>query len=80
MSQKVQVELNQSGVLGLLKSEEVQNYIYGIASEKAREAGTGYEADKYTASTRVISSVFTGTSEAYRDNLRNNTLLKVIGK
>ena len=80
MSQKVRVELNHSGIEALLKGAEVQEYVSGIASAKAQALGKGYAYDVYVAPTRAISSVYTETSEAYRDNLQNNTLLKAIGK
>ena len=37
--------------------------------------GTGYDCDVYDAGTRNVSSVFTVTEEAYKDNLENNTIL-----
>ena len=75
---KVKIILNREGVGQLLQSEEVKNYIGGIASEKAADLGEGYGSDTYMAGTRAVASIFTETQEAARDNLKNNTLLRAV--
>lgn len=75
---KARIEINYAGVGQLLRSEEVQACVQEIAREKATGLGSGYGSDTYKAGTRVIASVYTETPEAAKDNLQNNTLLKVV--
>lgn len=69
-------ELNYAGVGELLKSGEMKSALISYANQVANRAGAGYVA--YVAPTRAVVSVETGTEEAYRDNLENNTLEKAI--
>ena len=78
MAEKFVFELNQDGVRQLLKSSEMKSVCQQHAQRIAGRAGTGYEVDTYTGSNRVNASVGTATAEAYRDNLKNNTLLKAV--
>lgn len=73
---KVKIELNSRAIRDLLKSNEVRDCIKEKADEISALCGDGYESDIYYTSSRVVSSVYTATSEAYKDNLDNNTLLK----
>lgn len=75
---KTRIEINYAGVGQLLRSEETQQFLQTLASERASALGAGYDSDTYKAGTRVIASVYTDTPEAARDNLKNNTLLKVV--
>ena len=75
---KVRFELNEEGVRALLKSSEMKNVCESYANRIAARAGSGYEVDTYTGRNRVNASVSTGTKEAIRDNLKNNTLLKAV--
>lgn len=76
---KVRIELNSEGVRNLLKSAEIAEICRTHAQEIAGRAGSGYEVTTYTGKTRVNASVHAATDEAYRDNLKNNTLLKAVG-
>lgn len=78
MANKFTFELNSAGVRELLKSSAMKNICQSHAQKIATRAGTGYEVDTYTGSNRVNASVGTATAEAYRDNLKNNTLLKAV--
>ena len=78
MAKKVEFELNSDGVRQLLKSAEMKRVCQTHAQRIANRAGTGYEVDTYTGSNRVNASVSTATADAYRDNLKNNTLLKAV--
>ena len=69
-------ELNIRGVAEILKSEELRELLNNTALEIKARCGDGYEYDVYNAGTRLISSVYTATKEAYKDNLDNNTILK----
>lgn len=76
---KIRIELNSEGVRELLKSQEIAEVCRSHAQEIAGRAGAGYEVTTYTGKTRVNASVHAATDEAYRDNLKNNTLLKAVG-
>lgn len=74
------VELNSDGVRELLQSSEMAGICRSLAEGIAGRAGTGYEVTTYTGKTRVNASVHAATEEARKDNLKNNTLLKAVGK
>lgn len=74
------VELNSDGVRELLQSSEMASICQSLAQGIAGRAGTGYEVSVYTGKTRVNASVHAATEEAWKDNLKNNTLLKAVGK
>lgn len=79
MADKCRIELNSEGVRELLRSAEIMAVCKGHAEQIAGRAGTGYEVTTYTGKTRVNASVHAATDESYRDNLKNNTLLKAVG-
>lgn len=72
------VVLNYAAVGALLKSAEMREAVYGIASKAAQAAGSGYDCDSKMLDTRVVASVYTDTKKAAKDNLENNTLLKAV--
>ena len=76
---KFHIELNPAGVRELLQSSEMMGVCRSLAQGIAGRAGPGYEVTTYTGKTRVNASVHAATEEAYRDNLKNNTLLKAVG-
>ena len=76
---KYRIELNREGVKELLKSPEMEALCRSLAEPIAGRAGGGYEVTTRTGKTRVNASVHAATEEAYRDNLKNNTLLKAVG-
>lgn len=77
---KVRVELNREGVRELLRSPEMAAVCKSHADRIAGRAGSGYEVTTYTGKNRVNASVHVATDEAYRDNLKNNTLLKAVSE
>lgn len=77
---KVKIELDSQGIQSLLKSSEVSNFIEGIADEKLRTLGPGYEKSVYVGTNRVNVSVYAESVKAAADNLQNNTLLKALGQ
>ena len=78
---KFHVELVSAGVRELLRSPEIQSNINEVAEAVARRAGEGYEAVPGTkGKTRANVRVQAGTPEANRDNKKNNTLLKALGR
>ena len=72
----IRIELNSAGIREMLKSSEMEALLGEIAGEVAGRAGTGYEHDTHMMPGRVVASAYASTSEAYRDNLNNNTLLR----
>lgn len=73
------LKLVRSGVRELLNSKEIADHISGIARDKARQAGDGYAAaEPHKTGQRVAVNVYPETAAARRDNLENNTLLKVV--
>lgn len=79
-SKLLRVEVNYSAVGELLHSADVAAAVLEEANRIAANCGSGYATDTFQASTRVISSVYTATTDAYKDNLNNNTLLKGISR
>ena len=75
---KFHFELDSDGVRQLLKSAEMRSVCQNHANRIAGRAGEGYEVDTYSGRTRVNASVYAATDKAYRDNLKNNTLLKAV--
>lgn len=72
------IELNREGVRELLRSHEMTEICKSHADRIAGRAGSGYEVTTHTGRNRVNASVHASTEEAYRDNLKNNTLLKEV--
>lgn len=77
---KVKIELNSSGIRQLLKSEEMEQMLKQQAEQVRARCGSGYSTDLYQASSRVIAGVFAETAEAAKQNSRENTLLKALGR
>lgn len=78
MAKSYRIELNREGVRELLRSAEMAAVCKCHADRIAARAGSGYEVTTYTGKNRVNASVHAATEEAYRDNLKNNTLLKAV--
>lgn len=77
---KVKIELNSSGIRQLLKSEEMGQMLKQQAEQVRARCGSGYSTDLYQASSRVIAGLFVETAEAAKQNSRENTLLKALGR
>ena len=75
---KFRIELNREGVRELLRSTEMAGICKQYAGQIAARAGEGYEVTTYTGTNRVNASVCVATDEAYRDNMKNNTLIKAV--
>lgn len=75
---KVKFKLNRLGVGQLLKSPEMQRMLSAKASEISGRAGDGFEAETYIGRDRARATVKPGTPEAYRECLKNNSLLKAL--
>lgn len=74
------LKLNKGGVRELLKSRELSDECKRYASNTLSRAGDGYEMETRTYANRNGYAVVATTSKARKDNAKNNTLLKAVGK
>lgn len=80
----VKIELNHKGVEELLMSEGMEGVLSKLGGDIANRAGSGYASEIVTSKdTRGSGSrkkciIRAESSEAKRDNLKNNTLLKAV--
>lgn len=72
------MQLNRAGVRELLRSDAVKAMLESEAKTRAASAGAGYTVNSYVGRNRCNAEIMAETGEARRDNLKNNTLLKVI--
>lgn len=77
---KTKVKLNREGVRSILRSEDVMAVCRGHAISVKNRAGDGFVTDDYVGKNRVNVMVRSGDAESYFKNLRENTLLKALGK
>lgn len=80
MAKKVKIELNLAGLNEVMKSEGTQQLLEKLGADVAGRAGTGYSSRVHLADYVAICNVYAETKEAKRDNLKNNTLLKAVGR
>lgn len=73
---KIRIELNREGVRQLLRSEDLGGQLETLAEAIAGRCGDSYGHDRKLMPTRVISSVYTDSKSAARDNMENNTILR----
>lgn len=76
---KVKIVLNQQGIVGLLRSEEMQQECLHQADIVINKLGSGYTADVMAGKKRAIARITASTPQTYQDNLDNNTLIKALG-
>jgi len=75
---KVKFELNRKGVADLMKSAEMQEVLKKHATNIKNRAGTGYEQDVHVGKNRANARVWAESSQAKKDNMNNNTILKSV--
>lgn len=76
---KVDIKLDYAAIgREVFKSPALEAQLDEIARQAAASLGEGYSHDTKLMPNRVIASVFTETEEAYRDNLENNTLARLV--
>lgn len=75
---KVKFKLNRAGVGQLLKGSEMQSILGSVGAQKAAQAGDGYDSDVHVYQKRAVANVYAADAAARKDNLENNTLLKVL--
>lgn len=73
---KFKFKLNRQGVGELLKGEAMTGILSNHAESIRTRAGEGYVTSTYVGKARANASVKVGDRKSYRDNLKNNTLLK----
>lgn len=71
-------KLNRAGVRQLMQSEEMQKVLSEKASQIQNRCGDGYESDVMVGKNRANAMVWADTSQAKRDNMDNNTILKAV--
>ena len=75
---KTKFKLNQSGIGQLLKSSQMQGVLTDKATAIRNRCGDGYVQDIFVGKTRANAMVSAKSYKAKRDNLKNNTILKVV--
>lgn len=75
----VKIKPNNVGYRKLLNGIELQEYCHELGNQVAKKAGTDYEVTTQIGKKRLHTRVATASKEAVKDNLENNTLLKVVG-
>lgn len=75
---KVAIKMSYSGIGAMLRGEEMKQLVTEYASGVVQRAGEGYSMRVHNTGQRQAANVFPETKEASRDNLKNNTLLKVV--
>jgi hypothetical protein len=78
MPKKIKFELNRSGVRELLRSEQMKNICKEHVENAKNKLGNGYEVTTHIGKNRVNASIRAESSEARKDNLKNNTILKAV--
>lgn len=76
----VKIVLNRAEVRELLRSEAIQAAVEEAADDVLSRLGDGYGKDRYMGKNRCNAAIFPVTSEAVRDCLKNNTILKAVGR
>ncbi len=75
---KVKIVLNRQGVRDLLLSDDVLECVKDTAEKVRAKCGDGYGTSEHKGRNRVNVSIQPETTEAQRDNYKNNTLLKAV--
>lgn len=76
---KIEIELNEDGIREMLRSEEISSVCKELADAAAARAGEGYVVEQRRYPERTGYAISPETKEARLDNLKHNTLLKVLG-
>lgn len=75
---KTKIVLNRSGVRALLQSDEMKAICEERANQALGKLGDGYTVTTMTGKTRVNASIYAESSDAKRENMENNTILKAL--
>lgn len=78
---KPKIEWNSAGFTEVMRSAGVQRLLKAEADRVARTAGDGYESELGTGGrTRSRAWARAATGKAIRDNAKNATLLRALGR
>lgn len=77
---KTEIVLNTSEIGRMLKGSEVEAMMASYAGRVSAQAGSGYSSRTHNTGQRIAANIYADTPEARDDNLKNNTLLKAIGR
>ena len=72
------VKISYEGVGKLLRGEEMRNLMEQMGAERANRAGEGYDYRVHNTGQRQAVNIYAATHKAFKDNLNNNTLLKIL--
>ena len=78
MSKQVKIELDHAGMHELLCSDGLRSVLE--AEARRRTPSGGYGSKSFNAGSRVVAKIEAVTYSARRDNLKNNTLLRALGR
>ncbi len=76
----IKIELDHAGMNTLLHDPSVQAELLRQGHAIQSRAGQNYTVKAVNMPSRSIVRVSAANAEGVRDNLRNNTLLKAVGK
>lgn len=74
----IKIKLIKSGVRKLLRSDDMQSAVNSLAFRAQIRLGDGYEVTYRKGKNRVNAEVAAVSYEAKKDNLDNNSILKVV--
>ena len=81
MAKNVEIKFNDGELVELMKSAPIRKMLMDQAQQIARRAGDGYEAEAGTkGKTRGRAWARAHTAEAVRENAKNATLLRALGR
>lgn len=79
MGTNVKIVPNFPGYYELMKDPKIQSLLMEYAQSGASAAGSGFEAEIHTGQKRAYANIRAVSDKAIRRNLKENTLVKVLG-
>lgn len=79
MSKKVRVKLNIAGLREFRRSGEVTNAVENLAGNYLNALGSDFYAETKKNIGRSFVTIKSDSFKVYKDNLKNNTVLKKTG-
>ena len=78
MGKITRVELDYDGIGQLMRGSGMKDAVSACAGQIAARAGNDYTSEAHLSSQRWNANVYPVGIDRWRDNLENNTLLKVL--
>lgn len=75
---KVRIELIQAGLFELMNSGPITAQLESLGEAAMGRLGEGYEISTFHGATRANVGIRAATSETYRDQIENNTIIKAV--